>query len=74
MEDYDFLVINHHSKVLRRQMEKAILLDWAQGRGVLMLGKRIFKINKKVLNSKFKHWRPRPVFILGKYWFICLCL
>ena len=46
MEDYDFLVINHHSKVLRRQMEKAILLDWAQGRGVLMLGKRIFKINK----------------------------
>ena len=27
MDDYEFLVINKHKKVLRRQLEEAILLD-----------------------------------------------
>ena len=66
MDDYEFLVINQHRKVLRRQLEEAILLDWAQGRGIIKLGKRIFRMNQNVLNSKFEHWRPRPVFIMGR--------
>ena len=66
LHDYEFILLHHHSKVLRRQLEEAILLDWAQNRGVIKLGRRIFKINKNVLNSKFEHWRPRPVFIVGR--------
>ena len=67
MSGYEFIVLNHHKKVLRRQLEEAILLDWAQSRGVMKLGKRVFSIDKKVLNSKFEHWRPRPVFIVMRY-------
>ena len=66
MSDYEFIVLNQHRKVLRRQLEEAILLDWAQGRGVLKIGKRVFKVDRMVLNSKFEHWRPRPVFIVGR--------
>ena len=66
MKDYEFLVINTHSKVLKRQLEEAILLDWAQSRGVLKLGKMTFRVNRRVLNSKFEHWRPKPVFIVGR--------
>ena len=66
MDDYEFLVINKHKKVLRRQLEEAILLDWAQGRGMIKLGKRTLRMNQNVLNSKFEHWRPRPVFIVGR--------
>ena len=66
LQDYEFILLHHHSKVLRRQLEEAILLDWAQNRGVINLGRRSFKICKKVLNSKFEHWRPRPVFITGR--------
>ena len=65
-KDYEFFLLNCHSKVLRRQLEEAILLDWAQGRGVLRLGKRVFKVDRNVLNSKFEHWRPKPVFIVGR--------
>ena len=60
MSDYEFIVLNQHRKVLRRQLEEAILLDWAQVRGVLKIGKRVFKVDRMVLNSKFEHWRPRP--------------
>ena len=66
LQDYEFILLHHHSKVLRRQLEEAILLDWAQSRGVIQLGKRSYKICKNVLNSKFEHWRPRPVFIMGR--------
>ena len=66
MDDYEFIVLNQHRKVLRRQLEEAIFLDWAQSRGVIKLGKRVFRINRNVLNSKFEHWRPRPVFIVGR--------
>ena len=66
MDDYEFIVLNQHRKVLRRQLEEAIFLDWAQSRGVIKLGKRVFWINKNMLNSKFEHWRPRPVFIVGR--------
>ena len=52
--------------ILRRHLEEAILLDWAEGKGVIKIGRRTFKVNKKVLNSKFEHWRPRPVFIVGR--------
>ena len=48
------------------KMEEAIHLNWAQGRGVIKLVKRILKMNKKVLNFKFEHWHPRPVFIEGR--------
>ena len=64
--DFEFFQLNTHSKVLRRQLEESILLDWAQGMGVLKLGKRIFKVSRAVLNSKFEHWRPKPVFIFGR--------
>ena len=64
--DYEFFPIHAHSKVLRRQLEEAILLDWAQGRGVLKLGKEVLRVNRQVLNSKFEHWRPKPVFIVGR--------
>mgnify|MGYP007123539799 CR=1 FL=1 len=64
--DYEFFQLNTHSKVLRRQLEESILLDWAQGKGVLKLGKRIFKVSRAVLNSKFEHWRPQAVFICGR--------
>ena len=65
MDDYEFLVISQHRKVLRRQLEEAILLDWPQGRGIIKLGKRIFRMNQSFLISKFEHWLPRPVFIVG---------
>ena len=29
MSDYEFIVLNQHRKVLRIQLEEAILLDWA---------------------------------------------
>ena len=64
--DYEFFLLHSHSKVLKRQLEEAILLDWAQGRGVLKLGRRVFRVNRNVLNSKFEHWRPKPVFIVGR--------
>ena len=64
--DYEFFPIHAHSKVLRRQLEEAILLDWAQGRGVLKLGKEVLRVNRQVLNWKFEHWRPKPVFIVGR--------
>ena len=65
------LILGEHSLValegvLRRQLEEAILLDWAQGRGVLKLGKEVLRVNRQVLNSKFEHWRPKPVFIVGR--------
>ena len=66
MQDYEFIVINTHSKVLRRQLEGAILLDWAQSKGVLKLGKQVVIVNKRVLNSMFENWRPKPVFIVGR--------
>ena len=66
LEDYEFFILRVHSKVLRRQLEEAILLDWAETRGIIKIGRRIFRVNKKVLNSKFEHWRPRPVFIVGR--------
>ena len=66
MNDYEFVVLHHHKKVLRRELEEAIFLDWAQSRGVMKLGKRMFRINRNVLNSKFEHWRPRPVFTVGR--------
>ena len=66
MDDYEFLVINRHKKVFRRQLEEAILQDWAQGWGMIKQGKRTFRMNRNVLNSKFEHWRPRPVFIVGR--------
>ena len=43
-----------HTKVLRRQLEEAVLLDWAQGRGVFRLGKREFVVKITVLNLKFE--------------------
>ena len=55
-EDYEFILLNSHGKVIRRQ----------QGRGVLMLGRRVYRVNRGVLNSKFEHWRPKPVFIVGR--------
>ena len=33
MQDFEFIVINTHSKVLKRLLEEAILLDWAQAGG-----------------------------------------
>ena len=65
-EDYEFILLNSHSKVIRRQLEEAIFLDWAQARGVLKLGRRVYRVNRRVLNSKFEHWRPKPVFIVGR--------
>ena len=65
-EDYEFILLNSHCKVIRRQLEEAIFLDWAQGRGVLKLGRRVYRVNRGVLNSKFEHWRPKPVFIVGR--------
>ena len=41
-EDGEFFMLNSHTKGPRRQLEEAILLDWAQGRGVFRLGKREF--------------------------------
>ena len=66
LQDYEFFLLHSHTKVLKRQLEEAILLDWAQGRGVLKLGRRVFRVNRNVLNSKFEHWRPKPVFIVGR--------
>ena len=66
MDDYEFIILRHHSKVLRRQLEEAIFIDWAQGRGYIQIGKLKFKMNKMILNSKIEHWRPRPVFIVGR--------
>ena len=31
-KDYDFFLLNCHINVLRRQLEKVILVDWAQGK------------------------------------------
>ena len=64
MQDYEFLVINTHSMILRRQLKEAILLDWAQSRGVFNLGKKVVRVNRRV--HKFEHWRPKPVFIVGR--------
>ena len=64
--DYEFFQIHAHSKVLRKQLKEAILLDWAQGRGVLKLGRETLIVNRKVLNSKFEHRRPKPVFIVWR--------
>ena len=44
MDDYEFIVLNQHRKVLRKQLEEAIFLDWAQSRGVIKLSKRVFWI------------------------------
>ena len=55
-----------HRKVLRRQLEEAILIDWAQERGVIKYRGCVYKVNKRILNSKIEHWRPRPVFIVGR--------
>ena len=66
LEDYEFIFLHTHRKVLRRQLEEAILLDWAQSRGKIKIGRKVFKCCKSVLNSKFEHWRPRPVFIVGR--------
>ena len=66
MDDYEFVFLRSHTKVLRRQLEEAIFLAWAQGRGCIRVGKLIFKVNRKILNSKIEHWRPRPVFIVGR--------
>ena len=61
----EFFQLNTHSKVLRRQLEESILLDWAQRKGVLKLGKRLFKVSRAVLNSKFEHWRHQAVLYLA---------
>ena len=67
--DREKLVIKKlvHRKVLRRQLEEAILLDWAQVRGVLKLGRDVLRVNRNVLNSKLEHWRPKPIFIVRRY-------
>ena len=62
-DDYEFLMIGVHRKVLRRQLEEAILIDWAQERGVIRYRGCV---NKIILNSQIEHWRPRPVFIVGR--------
>ena len=61
-----FFLLHSYSKVIKRQLDEAILLDWTQGRGVLKLGRRVFRVNRNVLNSKFEHWRPKPVFKVGR--------
>ena len=66
MDDYEFVFLRSHSKVLRRQLEEAIFLAWAQGRGCIKVGNLQFKVNRNILNSKIEHWRPRPVFIIGR--------
>ena len=55
-----------HRKVLRRQLEEAILIDWAQERGVIKYRGCVYKVNKRILNSKIEPLRPRPVFIVGR--------
>ena len=65
-DDYEFLMLGVHRKVLRRQLEEAILIDWAQERGVIKYRGCVYKVNKRILNSKIEHWRPRPVFIVGR--------
>ena len=62
MEDCKFLMIHHHRSSLTRP----------RAGGVIKLGTRIFKMKKKVLNSKFEHSCLRPEFILGKYCFLSL--
>ena len=62
-DDCEFLMIGVHRKVLRRQLEEDILIDWAQERGVIRYRGCV---NKIILNSKIEHWRPRPVFIVGR--------
>ena len=47
-------------------LEEAILIDWAQERGVIKYKGCVYKVNKRILNSKIEHWRPRPVFIVGR--------
>ena len=42
-----------HKKVLNRQLEETILLDLALGKGIIEMKKRVFWINRNVLNSKF---------------------
>ena len=65
-DDYEFILLGVHRKVLRRQLEEAILIDWAQERGVFKYKGMVYKVNKRILNSKIEHWRPRPVFIVGR--------
>ena len=66
LQDYKFFLLHSHTKVLKRQLEEAIWLDWAQGRGILRLGRRVFRVNRIVLNSKFEHWRPKQVFFYSR--------
>ena len=55
LDDYEFVILRHHLKVLRRQLEEAIFLNWAQGKGSIEVGKLNFQVNKMILNSKIEH-------------------
>ena len=65
-EDYEFMILRNHTKVLRRQLEEAIFLVWVQNEGYIEVGRLKFKINKIILNSKIEHWRRRPAFIVER--------
>ena len=44
IKEYESLVINTHSKILKTQLEEAIMLDSAQSRGILRVKKKYFSI------------------------------
>ena len=50
LDDYEFVILRHHLKFLRRKLGEAIFLDWVQGRGSIEVGKLKFKVNKMILN------------------------
>ena len=33
LQEYEFLLVHSYSKVIRSKLEKAILLEWVQGKG-----------------------------------------
>ena len=61
MDDYEFVVTGTFQKPLHRQVDEMLRIDRAECRGVIKIGKEIWKLKLPLLNGKHEYWAPRSM-------------
>ena len=64
-DDYEFIPLGTHRKPLSRQVEESLLIRKGETKGEVRVGKKVYRVQKTLLNSKAEYYSPRAIVLVG---------